>query len=161
MKLITKLVATVAAGVVMTAAAAPAQAAMVGQLVNWGTGKCLAIGNSSTANGARAIQWQCLSSSPGQFWQLREDRVRPGAMEIVNRHSGLCLAVANGSGSDGAAIIQWTCNGHDSQLWRRFDEQFVNWGSGKCVAVPASTTANGAELIQWTCNDSYGQKWDR
>lgn len=156
-----KWLAAVATGMTLTVTAAPAQAALApGQVASWATGKCMAIGNSSTANGAAVIQWDCLASSPGQFWHLRVGRIHSYTVEVVNDHSGLCLAVANGSTSNGARLIQWTCNGHESQQWLRRDETFVNNGSGKCAALPNGTSANGAELIQWTCNDGYGQMWD-
>jgi hypothetical protein len=132
-----KWLAAVATGVTLTVTAAPAQAALApGQVASWATGKCMAIGNSSTANGAAVIQWDCLTSSPGQFWHLRVGRIHSYTVEVVNDHSGLCLAVANGSTSNGARLIQWTCNGHESQQWLRRDETFVNSGSGKCAALP-------------------------
>lgn len=78
---------------------------------NQATGKCLAIGSSSTDGGAKAIQWPC-SDNTDQVWAHDEtDRLR-------NANSSLCLAIPNSTTTNGTEAMQWTCSGRDQQwLW--------------------------------------------
>ncbi|MFJ5927574.1 RICIN domain-containing protein [Kitasatospora sp. NPDC092948] len=121
------------------------------RIVN-GSGKCLAIGSSSTDNGAHAIQWDCLANSPGQVWYFSGDH-------IVNNHSGKCLAIGSSSPDNGAHAIQWDClDNSPGQEWYRIGSEIVN-GSGKDLAIGSSSTDNGAHAIQWDPTGSRGQTW--
>ncbi|MEV5986203.1 RICIN domain-containing protein [Streptomyces sp. NPDC052051] len=124
------------------------------RIVNVNSNKCLAIGSSSTANGAHAIQWDCLSNSNGQVWF--SDGYR-----IVNANSGKCLAIGSSSTANGAHAIQWDCLSDSyGQLWYAQDDwDIINWNSGLHLAIGSSSTANGAHAIQWEYTGSNGQAW--
>ncbi|MFC9800976.1 RICIN domain-containing protein [Streptomyces bacillaris] len=77
---------------------------------NLNSGKCLAIGGSSTANGANAIQWTC-STNTDQVW------IYDSAFRLRNLNSDRCLAIPNSSTTSGTKAIQWTCNTSPDQQW--------------------------------------------
>ncbi|MBN6053023.1 RICIN domain-containing protein, partial [Nonomuraea sp. RK-328] len=120
---------------------------------NFGTNKYLAIGASSTENGAHAIQWE-YTGSQGRLWYINADR------KIINANSQKCLAIGNGSTENGAHAIQWDCLDSDSQRWEISDTGYIrNVGTGKYLAIGASSTENGAHAIQWDHTGSAGQRW--
>ncbi|MFE6103718.1 RICIN domain-containing protein [Streptomyces laurentii] len=118
---------------------------------NWNSDKCLAIGSGNTANGANAIQWDCLDS-PSQVWLVSNGH-------IVNYNSGKYLAIGASSTANGAEAIQWEYTGSDGQRWLSSGNQIVNYNSGKYLAIGSSSTANGAKAIQWEYTGSGGQFW--
>ncbi|CNF08837.1 putative carbohydrate-binding protein [Mycobacterium tuberculosis] len=121
---------------------------------NWNSDKYLAIGNSSTANGAPAIQWEYTGSN-GQLWYLNADR------KIVNVASGKCLAIGSGNPANGIPVVQWEELDSDSQRWIIDPSSGLirNVQTGKYMAVGAGSTENGAEVIQWEATGSDGQRW--
>ncbi|MEU7022119.1 RICIN domain-containing protein [Streptomyces sp. NPDC046203] len=119
---------------------------------NWNSNKCLAIGSGNTANGANAIQWDCLADSASQVWWLE------GA-HVINYNSGKYLAIGASSTANGAEAIQWDYTGSDSQRWYWNGDFIFNGNSGKYLAIGASSTANGAKAIQWDYTGSTGQAW--
>ncbi|BAU84081.1 hypothetical protein SLA_3167 [Streptomyces laurentii] len=118
---------------------------------NLNSRKCLAIGSGSKANGANAIQWDCLGS-PEQIWWITNDF-------ISNYNSGKFLAIGSSSTANGAEAIQWDYTGSGGQRWSMTDDFLTNMGSGKFLAIGSSSTANGAKAIQWDYTGSGGQRW--
>jgi hypothetical protein len=121
---------------------------------NWNSDKYLAIGSSSTANGAAAIQWEYTGSN-GQLWYLNADR------KIVNVASGKCLAIGGGNPDNGIPVVQWEELDSDSQRWIIDPSTGLiqNVRTGKYMAVGGSSTENGAPVIQWEATGSDGQRW--
>jgi hypothetical protein len=77
------------------------------------SGKCLAIGDSDTSNGAKAIQFTC-GSGAEQRWKYDSQK------RLRNMNSGRCLAIPNGSTVLGTRAIQWTCQAgstNPEQVW--------------------------------------------
>ncbi|MBD0742371.1 hypothetical protein BG418_12880 [Streptomyces sp. CBMA152] len=123
------------------------------RIYNWHSDKCLAIGSSSTANGANAIQWDCIDSN-AQFWYADDD------LHILNFNSGKYLAIGSSSTANGAKAIQWDYTGSDGQRWYGDnDHHIINLHSGKYLAIGSSSTDNGAKAIQWDYTGSDGQRW--
>ncbi|MGW0881730.1 RICIN domain-containing protein [Streptomyces sp. NPDC002671] len=141
---------------------APAHAQVAGYktLLNSNSDKCLAVPNSSTANGTGLIQWTCTGDSEQQ-WQLEPVEGGAGDRYLVrNLNSGKCLAMSNSSTVNGTQAIQWTCNGGSEQIWIHDSiNRLRNLNSDKCLAVANDSTANGAEAIQWTCSENFDQRW--
>ncbi|WP_336203956.1 RICIN domain-containing protein [Nonomuraea sp. LPB2021202275-12-8] len=120
---------------------------------NFGSDKYLAIGASSTENGAHAIQWE-YTGSEGQLWYINADR------KIINANSRKCLAIGNGTTENGAHAIQWDCLNSNSQRWEISEDGYIrNVGTGKYLSIGASSTENGAHAIQWAHTGSPGQHW--
>jgi hypothetical protein len=89
--------------------------ALVYRLRNNNSGKCLAIGDSDTSNGAKAIQFTC-GDGPEQEWK------HDSQSRLRNMNSGRCLAIPGGSSAGGVQAIQWTCqagNTNPEQTWSR------------------------------------------
>ncbi|MCE6998124.1 RICIN domain-containing protein [Saccharothrix sp. S26] len=123
-------------------------------IVNRNSGKYLAIGSSSEANGAHAIQWD-YTGSFGQLWDLWGDH-------LINVNSGKYLAIGESSTANGAHAIQWDYTGSNGQRWRCDNGgHIINVNSGKYLAIGESSTANGAHAIQWENTGSNGQRWDK
>ncbi|MER5883334.1 RICIN domain-containing protein [Streptomyces sp. NPDC001941] len=119
---------------------------------NLNSDKCLAIGNGKTANGAVAIQWDCLDIADQVWWV--------GGNNIVNFNSGKYLAIGGGNTANGAKAIQWEHTGGNEQAWYgHTDGHILNWNSDKFLAIGASSTANGAKAVQWEYTGSNGQYW--
>ncbi|MFI1016002.1 RICIN domain-containing protein [Streptomyces sp. NPDC020965] len=118
---------------------------------NQNSGKCLAIGSSSHANGARAIQWDCLNSN-AQVWVW-------GSEHLVNFNSGKYLAIGAGSIANGANAIQWERTGTAAQRWRKDGAHIINQNSRKFLAIGAGSDANGANAIQWDYTGTATQRW--
>ncbi|MFF3660476.1 RICIN domain-containing protein [Streptomyces olivochromogenes] len=133
-----------------------AQAATYQELRNARTLKCLAIPNSSQANGTEAIQWTC-NDDTDQRWELHgvgDNRVR-----IINQSSGKCL---NSGSSDGNSTWQWTCNDTPSieELWIHDSiDRLRSMTADRCLAVPNSDTTNGVKPILWPCSLNTDQRW--
>lgn len=162
-----KMITRVSAAVVTTMCAlvfsTPANAAdMYGQVENVGTDKCLAVPNSSNANGTGLIQWTC-NGNGDQLWLMEKVAGGNNDRYVIYAWPGSkCLAIPNSSTANGTQAIQWTCDANDSdQIWI-YDSwhRLRNLNSDKCLAVPNSSTANGTEVIQWICSDSLDQRWE-
>ncbi|MFE5893950.1 RICIN domain-containing protein [Streptomyces sp. NPDC056462] len=157
---ITRFTALAAAAVSILAIATPANAVVPYWVKNQASGKCLAVPNSSTANGTGLIQWTC-NGNADQTWEA--DLVPGGdgnRYTFKNRNSGKCLAIPGSSTTNGTQAVQWTCNGGSEQLWI-VDSigRLRNVNSDRCLADPNSSTANGTEIIQWTCTENSNQRW--
>ncbi|WP_416985918.1 RICIN domain-containing protein [Streptomyces sp. T028] len=162
MKMITRVSALAATVVSTLAFATPANAGATAYatLLNFGTGKCLAVPNASKANGVGLIQWTCTGNSEQQ-WQLEWVEGGNGDRYVIrNQNSDKCLAIPNASTANGTQAIQWPCDGGSEQVWI-YDsaDRLHNLNSGKCLAIPNTSTANGTEAIQWTCTTSNDQEW--
>jgi hypothetical protein len=80
--------------------------------MNYNSGKCLEVLNSSTANGATVGQFACHGGA-NQKWYLNRSNGLIG-----NAFSGKCLEVYGWSTADSAAVVQWECHGGANQIWR-------------------------------------------
>lgn len=140
------------------------------------SGKCIAVSENSTANGAQILQWSCTAgTSPsdgytfslvpfsGGFYQLR---VNPRTSAEFSTPK--CLDVTGASGANGAKLQQFQCLGESqaNQLWFKAplagQEPFVAFmakPTGKCLDVEGVSTANGARLQQWDCLFGGNQQW--
>ncbi|MEU4730576.1 RICIN domain-containing protein [Streptomyces sp. NPDC023588] len=132
----------------------------VGYIYNQ-SGKCLEISNSSTANGARAQQWDC-NGQAGSNWSMAD--AGGGTYYLVNAHSGKCLEIENSSTANGARAQQWDCKGQAGSKWKFYvvggtAARVVNAKSGKCLEIENSSKSNGARAQQWDCNGQPGAYW--
>jgi serine protease len=124
-------------------------------LIKNASGKCLEIENSSTSNGARAQQWDCLGQA-GMYWRIVD--VGSGYYHIVSNSSNKCLEIENSSYSNGARAQQWDCVGQSGALWTFSGANIIN-RSGKCLEIENSSYSNGARAQQWDCVGQSGAQW--
>lgn len=80
------------------------------------SGKCLDVGELSTADGAEVLQYSC-NGGRNQEWAVRS--TGDGYVTLTARHSAKCLEVGGASTADGAAVVQRTCDGTAAQQLRR------------------------------------------
>ncbi|MEV4441395.1 RICIN domain-containing protein [Streptomyces sp. NPDC049577] len=138
------------------------------RLVNYSSGKCLEIDGSSTTNGARAQQWDCVGQ-PGADWILKPEGAQ--TFRIVNANSEKCLEVADSRTDNGAPVQQWDCvPGAKTQIWSKLDIMDPQWHdyigtvlenerSGKALEIDGSSKQNGALAQQWDYKGQGGARW--
>jgi Ricin-type beta-trefoil lectin domain-like/Ricin-type beta-trefoil lectin domain len=134
------------------------------QIVAKHSGKCLDVSNSSTANSALLVQWDCGNPLTAQN-QVFSLLPQGGATYmLVARHSGRCVDVYGGSQENSAQVDQYTCMGAAHQIWKG-DAVDPEYGifrakhSEKCLDVYGANTANGAAVDQYTCVYANNQLW--
>jgi hypothetical protein len=126
------------------------------------SGKCLEIGNNSTADGGNAQQWTCVGSSSQRF---KFEDMGGGYYRIKNVNSGKCLDVWGYSSTDGANIAQYTCGTAYNQQFQVVDDgggvhHFLARHSGKAIDVSGVSTADGANVQQWAWTSGNNQKFN-
>jgi hypothetical protein len=127
----------------------------------------LAIGGSSQAWGAPAIQWHFTYRLEQQWRTVSIDSTW---IKLQVRHSGQCLGIGGGDLTPGAPAVQWPCaDGGTESHWypEKVDDQrpnlvrLRNRHSGQCLGVAAASYNDGARVVQWPCADYAGheQMW--
>jgi lysophospholipase L1-like esterase len=142
-------------------AASLRQATASYSLVAQHSGKAADIYESSTAAGARLVQWTANSRTNQQFEFIDTG---DGHVRIKARHSGLVLQVSGNE--NGADITQQPDTGATSQQWRVVDHggdviSLVNRQSGLAMDVWEKSTADGARISQYTYSGSPNQRFSR
>ncbi|WP_305788081.1 glycoside hydrolase family 27 protein [Symbioplanes lichenis] len=120
-------------------------------LVGSGSGRCLDVPQSTTANGTQPVVWDC-SGAANQQW------TSSGA---TLRALGTCLD-APLNATAGAKAQLWDCNGGANQDWTfNTNGTISNRQSGLCLDVNNNGTANGTTVLLWTCTGAANQIWTR
>jgi hypothetical protein len=162
------LAASLAIGLTLFGAAAPASAAQTAPV---GTGAnqeirnqkntlCLDDFDFRTQPGAEVRQWTCLEGT-NQLWAITD--LGDGYAEIKNTYSNLCLDDYNFATAPGSEVRQWTCLRNDVQKWQLTDvgggwTEIRNKFNNLCLQSAASPV-DGGFLSQQTCNGSGVQRW--
>lgn len=116
-----------------------------------GSGLCVDVDHSGTADGTAVQLWGC-DSTYAQDWTVAGD----GTLRAL----GKCLDVANSGTTNGTAVRLWTCNGTGAQVWSAgSDGALVNANSKLCLDDPDSATTEGTHLQIHDCNGTAAQKW--
>jgi hypothetical protein len=71
-------------------------------------GKCLDAEGAGTADGTKAILWDCHGGN-NQRWNVNANGT------ITNAQSGKCLDADSRGTANGTRIILWSCNGGTNQ----------------------------------------------
>ncbi len=120
-------------------------------LVGAGSGRCLDVPGSSTANGVQPIIWDC-SGAANQRWTVNGQ-----ALQSL----GKCLDSPTGA-TAGAKAQLWDCHGGTNQRWNlNANGTISNAQSGLCLDVSGNATANGSVVTLWTCTAAANQRWTR
>lgn len=120
-----------------------------GQLKGVGSGRCLDVPNSNTADGTQLQLWDC-SGNTNQQWTYTS----AGELRIL----GKCLDAA-GTGNGVKAQV-YGCWGGDNQKWRiNSDGTIVGVQSGLCLDAVNVGTANGTQIQMYSCSGGSNQKW--
>jgi hypothetical protein len=151
--------ALVSAGLLACAQAPTASAAtFTAELVARHSEKCVSVEGVSTANGAAAVQWDCVDA-PNQKWKLVATSA--GYYTISAVHSNKCLSIEGASVQNNARAVQWDCVNGTNQEWRLVQKDSGYFSiearhSGKCLSV-ANSTQNGDAVVQWDCVEGKNQ----
>ena len=115
-----------------------------------GSGKCVDVAGSATADGTRVQVYTC-NGTGAQTWTVNGSTLRA---------LGKCLDVSGGGTADGTRVQLWTCNGSGAQNWAASsDGTLRNPQSGKCLTPTGGSTADGTQLVISTCNSAATQRW--
>ena len=123
------------------------------------SGKYLDVYGSSSADGAKIIQWN-YHGRDNQKFKLVD--AGGGYYNIIAKHSGKYLD-AGGTGN-GQILHQWYQNNRDNQKFKLVDAEEGYYNiivkySGKCLDVSGASQNNGAYIVQWTCDGRDSQKF--
>jgi lysophospholipase L1-like esterase len=120
-------------------------------LAGVGSGRCLDVPNSNSANGTQPIIYDC-NGRANQQWTLDGQTLRS---------LGKCLDSPTGA-TAGVKSQLWDCTGAANQRWNiNTDGTISNAQSGLCLDVSGHATANGSTVILWTCTAAANQRWTR
>ncbi|GAA2982856.1 endo-1,4-beta-xylanase [Streptomyces drozdowiczii] len=123
-----------------------------GQIKGVGSGRCLDVPNSSTADGTR-VQLRDCANATNQQWAYTD----AGELRV---YGNKCLD-AGGTGN-GAGIQIYGCWGGDNQKWRlNSDGSIVGVQSGLCLDAVGTGTANGTQIQLYSCSNGSNQRWTR
>ncbi len=123
-----------------------------GQIKGAGSGRCLDVPDSSTADGIQLQLWDC-GNAANQQWALS------GAGEL-KVYGNKCLDAA-GTGN-GTKVQIYSCWGGDNQKWRlNSDGSIVGVQSGLCLDAVGGRTTNGTLIQLYSCSGGSNQRWTR
>ena len=123
-----------------------------GQIKGAGSGRCLDVPDSSTADGIQLQLWDC-GNAANQQWALS------GAGEL-KVYGNKCLD-AGGTGN-GTKVQIYSCWGGDNQKWRlNSDGSIVGVQSGLCLDAVGGSTTNGTLIQLYSCSGGSNQRWTR
>ncbi|SNY25235.1 ricin-type beta-trefoil lectin domain protein [Paractinoplanes atraurantiacus] len=119
-----------------------------------GSGRCLDVPGSTTANGTQTDIYDC-NGGANQSW------THTASQQLVGI-GGKCLDVYGQSTAAGTRVDIYDCNGGDNQRWNINSNGTVTGvQSGLCLDVTGAATANGTKVEIWTCNGGANQQWTR
>jgi len=146
-------VAVVSASAI-TVSTSPASALPTFQpMKNVNSSLCLAIPNSSTADGVAAVQWDC-NGNADQQWQKYYYYANEEFSIVSGNNIHECLAIEGSIGTQGANAVQEPCDDTYSQRWEVDSANRIwNESSQMCLAVRNASTTHGVNVIQWKCED--------
>jgi dienelactone hydrolase len=120
------------------------------ELVGVGSGRCLDVPGSSTANGTRPQLWDCHGGT-NQRWTYTSGKQ-------LTVYGNKCLDASGQGTANGTAVIIWDCNGQANQQWNlNADGTVRGVQSGLCL--DAAGTANGTTVQLWSCSAGANQRW--
>jgi hypothetical protein len=134
-------------------------------LINYNSRMVLGIAGSSTANGARVIQFHTVFGLRDQAWTFTTDSAGYLVLRNAVTDPWKTLGISASSMLDGGKAISWDYRaGLHDQEWsytNRDGDWFSlkNRNSGKCLAIPGSSTTESTQAVQWACNNGDDQKW--
>ncbi|MFD9807417.1 endo-1,4-beta-xylanase [[Kitasatospora] papulosa] len=123
-----------------------------GQIKGAGSGRCLDVPDSNTADGTQLQLWDC-NNATNQQWALSGT----GELKV---YGNKCLDAA-GTGN-GTKVQIYSCWGGDNQKWRlNSDGSIVGVQSGLCLDAVGAGIANGTLIQLYSCSGGSNQRWTR
>jgi hypothetical protein len=123
-----------------------------GPIKGVGSGRCVDINNSTTANGTQAQLWDC-NGGANQRWTYT-------ASKQLMVYGNKCLDASGQGTSNGTPTVIWDCNGQANQQWNlNSDGTITGVQSGLCLDASGLGTANGTKIQLWSCTGGSNQHW--
>jgi hypothetical protein len=120
-----------------------------------GSGKCLDVNGSSTAQGTQLQIWDC-NGGANQAWT----RTSSGQLTVYGGSSPLCLDDYGSGTANGTKVVTWGCTGGANQQWNvNGNGTITSVSSGLCLDVTGGGTADGTLVELWSCNGGSNQQW--
>ena len=127
------------------------------KIVAKSSGKCLAVSDNCTTNGASIVQWEWLNGYGNFKWKFSSvslsSPISNGTYTVKAKHSNKLMSIDGWSSSDGAIVMQW---GNVCQSNQEFDLAFTGSGytlnpvyTDKVISIDSYSITNGAAVIQW------------
>jgi poly(3-hydroxybutyrate) depolymerase len=117
-----------------------------------GSGRCLDVPNSTTANGTQVQLWDCHGGTNQRFTYTSDRRLTVYATK--------CLDATGQGTSNGTAVVIWDCNGQANQQWTlNSNGSITGVQSGLCLDASGAATANGTKIQLWSCQGGSNQQW--
>ncbi|MBU6534660.1 endo-1,4-beta-xylanase [Streptomyces mayonensis] len=121
-----------------------------GTIKGVGSGRCLDVPDTSTADGTQLQLWDCHGGTNQQWEQTDAGELRV--------YGDKCLDAA-GTGN-GSRVQIYGCHGGDNQKWRvGSDGSVVGVQSGLCLDAVGAGTANGTQIQLYSCTNGSNQRW--
>ncbi|WP_030455760.1 RICIN domain-containing protein [Herbidospora cretacea] len=158
---------TAAAGLVLTAA--PAQAEAPGErrgvlLWNIRDKRCV---NAPGVDGGNVLVLNCRSGWGSDRWDLVKVKDAAGnevpqQYFVINSATRACLEIGGWSTADGATAMTFSCHQGTNQIWKIWPREdgyyeFQNLAGKKCL--DARHTAEWTDITQWRCHGGGEQAW--
>jgi endo-1,4-beta-xylanase len=123
-----------------------------GELKGAGSGRCVDISNSTTANGTQAQLWDC-NGGTNQHWSYTSGKQ-------LTVYGSKCLDASGQGTANGTAVVIWDCNGQANQQWNlNSNGTITGVQSGLCLDAVGAATANGTKIQLYSCSGAGNQKW--
>jgi hypothetical protein len=123
-----------------------------GPIKGVGSGRCVDINNSTTANGTQAQLWDC-NGGANQRWTYT-------ASKQLMVYGNKCLDASGQGTSNGTPTVIWDCNGGSNQQWNiNANGTITGVQSGLCLDASGMGTANGTKIQLWSCTGGSNQQW--
>jgi len=121
-------------------------------IVGAGSGRCIDLNGSASANGTQVQLWDCNGGSNQRFTYTSGKQLQV--------YGNKCLD-ANGKGTtNGTAVIIWDCNGQTNQQWNLNSSGTISGvQSGLCLDTVNAATANGTKIQLYSCSGGANQRW--
>jgi poly(3-hydroxybutyrate) depolymerase len=117
-----------------------------------GSGRCIDVPGSTTANGTQVQLWDCHGNA-NQRWTYTSGRQ-------LQTSGNKCLDATGQGTSNGTAVVIYDCNGQANQQWNlNANGSITGVQSGLCVDAAGAATANGTRLQLWSCHGGSNQQW--
>ncbi len=121
-------------------------------IVGTGSGRCVDVPGSSTANGAQVQLWDCHGGTNQRFTYT--------ANRQLTVYGNKCLDASGQGTANGTTVVIWDCNGQSNQQWNVNANGTVTGAqSGLCLDASANGTANGTKIQLWACHGGPNQQW--
>jgi hypothetical protein len=121
-------------------------------IVGTGSGRCLEVPNSSTANGTQVQLWDC-NGATGQSWTYT-------AAKQLTVYGNKCLDASGRGTANNTPVIIWDCNGQTNQQWTvNANGSITGAQSNLCLDATGRGTANGTKIILYACSGQNNQQW--